>query len=251
MIKRFFIGLVKTVIGLCVSLAVIAGAVYYIYNEFAIDSQVLIDEYEQIKVEKPVRTPPPTPVPTPRPTPKPDWPELDVTSWEFLLANADNNIGEYKPPEVKYFDGVQIDTRIAQAATKLLSTARSYGYSVYLSDGYKDYDTIKTAYEKAKTDDVTCTVSEAGTNEHQTGLSFDILPTKNTKKDAKVANTELADWLKRHAPEYGFILRYPEGKEEITGVPYSPWHYRYVGEKAAAYITKHNLCLEEFLALYE
>ena len=55
----------------------------------------------------------------------------------------------------------------------------------------------------------------------------------------------------QHCAEYGFILRYPEGKEDITGVMYEPWHFRYVGEEVAEYIMEHGICLEEFVALYE
>lgn len=250
--KKFLIGLLKTVLALAVSGGIIAGAVYYIYNQFAIDSQILIDEYEQIKVEKPVRTPTPTAEPTPTPTPTPDWPQdIDKAGWELLLANADNSIGEYAPPQLKYFDGVQMDSRIVEAATKLVTAARAEGYSIYLSDAYLDYSTIKSAYEKAGSDTRTAEVSEPGTNEHQTGLCIDFMASSTSAKDKKAADTPIAGWLQRHAAEYGFILRYPQNKEDITGVDYSPWHYRYVGVEAAEYIMGRNLCLEEFLALYE
>lgn len=253
MIKRFFIGLIKTVIGLAVSLAIIVCAVQYIYNEYAIDSQILIDEYEQIKQEKPVRTPPPTPVPTPVPTPAPDWPQgLDLTTWEYMLVNDDNNIGEYKPPQVKYFDGCKMDLRILEATKELVTDARAGGYSIYLSTGYVDYATLKKAYEKAEPDAArTAETSAPGTNEHQTGLCIDFMASSKSEKDATAAKTPIAGWLERNAARYGFILRYPEGKEEITGVPYSPYHYRYVGVKAAKYIMDKDICFEEFLALYE
>lgn len=252
MIKRFFIGLIKTVIGLAVSLAIIVCAVQYIYNEYAIDSQVLIDEYEQIKQEKPVRTPPPTPEPTPVPTPAPDWPQgLDLTSWEYLLVNAENNIGEYKPPQIKYFDGCKMDLRIINAVKELVTDARAGGYSIYLSTGYEDYNTLKKAYEKAGSDTLTAEVSAPGTNEHQTGLCIDFMASSKAAKDETAAKSPISGWLERNAATYGFILRYPEGKEEITGVPYSPYHYRYVGIEAATYIMDNELCFEEFLALYE
>ena len=252
MFKRFIVGLLKFVFGLAVSLAIIAGAVYYIYNEYAIDSQVLIDEYEQIKQEKPVRTPEPTPEPTPRPTPAPDWPQgLDLTSWEYTLVNAENNIGTYKPPTTKYFDGCLMDARIVDAAKALVTDARAGDYSIYLSTGYVDYDHCKTSYEKAGSGTRTAEVAEPGTNEHQTGLCIDIMASSKSAKDASAAKTPISGWLERHAADYGFILRYPEGKEDITGVPYSPYHYRYVGEVAAKYIMEKEICLEEFLALYQ
>ena len=57
--------------------------------------------------------------------------------------------------------------------------------------------------------------------------------------------------MKAHCAEYGFILRFPDGKEDITGIMYEPWHFRYVGEDAAKYIMENKLCLEEFVALYK
>lgn len=252
MIKRFFVGLLKFIFGLAVSLAIIAGAVYYIYNEYAIDSQMLLDEYEQIKQEKPVRTPEPTPVPTPKPTPAPDWPQgLDLTSWEYVLVNAEHSIDTYKPPATKYFDGCLMDSRIVDAAKALVTDARAGDYSIYLSTGYVDYAHCKTAYEKAGSGTRTAEVAEPGTNEHQTGLCIDFMAGSKSPKDATAANTPIAGWLERHAADYGFILRYPEGKEDITGVPYAPYHYRYVGVEAAKYIMEKEICLEEFLALYE
>ena len=64
-------------------------------------------------------------------------------------------------------------------------------------------------------------------------------------------STDTYQWMSAHCQEYGFIVRYPKDKEDITGIIYEPWHYRYVGAEAAAFIMEHNLCLEEFVALYE
>ena len=253
MIKRFFVGLLKFLVTFIVCAAIGVAAVYYIYNEFAYDSQALIDEYEQIAIEKEIvlPTPEPTPEPDPTPTPAPDWPDVDVSSWEFLLANKDNSIGEYKPPATKYFDGCLMDSRIVEAAKALTQAARGQNYSVYLTSGYKTYAEIQTAYNKAGEGTRTAETAAPGTCEHQTGLCIDFLSTKNGAKDASAADTPISGWLERHAHEYGFILRYPEGKEDITGVEYSPWHYRYVGVEAATYIMEKDLCLEEFLELYQ
>jgi len=253
MIKRFFLGLLKFIVVFALCAAVGTAAVYYIYNEYAIDSQMLIDEYEQIAQEKEIvlPTPVPTPEPTPGPTPAPDWPAVDVSSWEFILANKDNNIGSYKPATTKYFDGCLMDSRIADAAKQLTQAARGQGYTVYLNSGYKTKDEINYAYSKVEAGTRTAEVAEPGTCEHQTGLCIDFTAGKNGPKDATAADQPISGWLARHAHEYGFILRYPEGKEEITGVEYSPWHYRYVGVEAATYIKSKDLCLEEFLELYK
>ena len=86
-----------------------------------------------------------------------------------------------------------------------------------------------------------------GASEHQLGLAIDIISDNYASLDEGFANTEAGKWLAEHSYEYGFILRYPQGKEYITGVEYEPWHFRYVGKEAAAVITKDGICLEEFI----
>ena len=84
-------------------------------------------------------------------------------------------------------------------------------------------------------------VALPGTSEHQLGLALDII----AEFDAD--NTATWQWLKQHCAEYGFILRYPADKEEITGISYEPWHFRYVGVEAAREIMSSGVCLEEYL----
>ena len=92
-------------------------------------------------------------------------------------------------------------------------------------------------------------VARPGTSEHQTGLAVDIVDTSYQILDEGQENTPVQQWLMAHCAEYGFILRYPTDKSEITGVGYEPWHYRYVGVEAAREIMANGLCLEEYLAL--
>ena len=87
-----------------------------------------------------------------------------------------------------------------------------------------------------------------GTSEHHTGLAVDLVGTDYQTLDEKQADTPEAKWLAEHAYEYGFILRYPEGKENITGIIYESWHFRYVGKEAAAEIMGQEICLEEYLS---
>lgn len=86
--------------------------------------------------------------------------------------------------------------------------------------------------------------SRPGHSEHQTGLTFDV----NTTEDS-FAGTPEANWLAEHCAEYGFIIRYPEGKEDKTGYVYEPWHIRYLGKEKAEAVTKSGLCLEEYLGV--
>ena len=93
-------------------------------------------------------------------------------------------------------------------------------------------------------------VARPGTSEHQLGLAADITDQYYEYKNESLENTELFKWMSAHCAEYGFIVRYPKDKEDVTGIMYEPWHFRYVGKEAAAYIMEHGLCLEEFVALY-
>ena len=94
-------------------------------------------------------------------------------------------------------------------------------------------------------------MARPGTSEHQTGLCCDITDRYYEMKDRSLENTELYQWMSAHCQEYGFIVRFPDGKEDVTGIIYEPWHFRYVGKEAAAYIMEHDLTLEEFLELYQ
>lgn len=86
----------------------------------------------------------------------------------------------------------------------------------------------------------------AGHSEHETGLALDILCSGNMKMDASQKKEPGNRWLRENCSRYGFILRYPEDKSEITGVSFEPWHFRYVGKQAAQYMQEQDITLEEF-----
>ena len=86
-----------------------------------------------------------------------------------------------------------------------------------------------------------------GTSEHQLGLAVDIVDRSNQNLDESQEDTAVQQWLMAHSWEYGFILRFPTGKSDITGIIYEPWHYRYVGRDAAKEIYDRGICLEEYL----
>ena len=91
-------------------------------------------------------------------------------------------------------------------------------------------------------------VAYPGTSEHQLGLAADIIDETYPYLNEWQETTGTQRWLKGHAADYGFILRYPDGSSDITGIIYEPWHYRYVGEKFAKEITKRGITLEEYVA---
>ena len=188
--------------------------------------------------------------------PKP--PDIDINSWEFLLANIDNNIAEYVPPEIVNIEGQYFDSRIVDAMNSFVADTRAQGLSVYLSSGYRSYSdqaanyqrVVNNGYVDGKTWDGFYVSMPAGTSEHQTGLVCDITDIYYPLKDKLIENTETYKYMSAHCQEYGFIVRYPDGKQDITGVMYEPWHFRYVGEDCAAYIMENDLCLEEFISLF-
>ena len=100
--------------------------------------------------------------------------------------------------------------------------------------------------EKAEAQTATM-IAVPGTSEHHTGLAADIVTPTHQTLDPEFANTEAGKWLQEHAVEYGFVLRDPEEKQDITNIIYESWHYRYVGKEHAKLMKENNLCLEEYL----
>ena len=193
-------------------------------------------------------------------------PDVDVSSWEFILANASHSIDTYAPPAIETLEGQQFDSRIIEPMKAFVAAARAEGLSVYLSSGYRDYATQEYLYNRKigqgySPEQAATIVAPPGTSEHQTGLVCDITDQYYDPKDWTVLEkTALYQWMSEHCQEYGFIVRYPkdksglnteEAKTSVTGIIYEPWHYRYVGVEAATYIMENRICLEEFLALYE
>ena len=130
--------------------------------------------------------------------------------------------------------------------------AREAGYNLYLKSAYRSWRTQNTMYKnrlkknRGKDDGW---VSRAGASDHQTGLGCDVIPKswiKASGMNSRMAREPECQWMAEHCQEFGFIIRYPEDKEEITEIHYEPWHVRYVGIPAATYIMENGLCLEEF-----
>ena len=183
-----------------------------------------------------------------------DLPDIDISSWEYVLANAEHSIGEYTP-ELGEIEGQKLDQRILEPMQQFVADARAEGLSVFLSSGYRGFEEQQSLFnrkvEQYGEEKAATIVSRPGTSEHQTGLACDITDEYYELKDESLENTALYQWMSKHCQEYGFIVRYPKDKEEITGIIYEPWHFRYVGVEAATYMVEHNLCLEEFVALYQ
>lgn len=159
--------------------------------------------------------------------------------------------------------GKLFDVRAADKLEQMLSDAARAGYPMYLVSTYRTIDYQKGLYSNKVNEylnmgyDQRTAESEAakwvaipGTSEHNLGLAADIVSSTwyNNHGDLTqdFEQTEHFAWLYEHCADYGFILRFPKGKESITEIAYEPWHYRYVGEDVARYIMENNITLEEF-----
>lgn len=138
---------------------------------------------------------------------------------------------------------------VAQNAfDKMAADALNDGIYLYVNSGYRSYQEqvqLYTMYASERgIEEADRVSSRPGHSEHQTGLTFDVNST-----EFSFADTEEAKWLAEHCCEYGFIIRFPEGKEDKTGYEYEPWHIRYLGEEQAKAVTESGLCLEEYLGV--
>lgn len=137
---------------------------------------------------------------------------------------------------------------VEEAFEEMSAAAAAEGLDLYIGSSYRDYafqEEIYNNYSELYGWELADTFSaRPGYSEHQSGLVIDC----NTIDDA-FGETEESEWLAEHCAEYGFIIRYPEGKEDITGYKYEPWHIRYVGVEVATEMESLGVCLEEYLGI--
>lgn len=201
----------------------------------------------------------PAAVPESRSPEGPVFPEAE--DWQLLLVNPWNEMPEDYEVTLKALpDGQKVDERAYDDLNAMLEACRDAGLRPKICSSYRTqakqtylYNNKITrlrnaGYSKAAAlEEAGRWVARPGTSEHQLGLALDIVSSSYqalTKKQEKTAEQK---WLMEHCWEYGFILRYPSDKSEITGIGYEPWHYRYVGKEAAKEIYDRGICLEEYL----
>ena len=188
-------------------------------------------------------------------------PEIDPDDWRLVLVNKWNALPEgFEPETVEIERGYRFDARAADKLTAMLDGCRAAGLHPLICSAYRtgDYQTSlfekQVRKQKSKGLDEEEAVAAAGevvavpgTSEHQLGLAVDICSMDYQLLDEGQEQTAEYQWLRAHCAEYGFILRYPPDTTDITGIIYEPWHFRYVGEEAAAYMMAKGILLEEFL----
>ncbi|RFB18581.1 D-alanyl-D-alanine carboxypeptidase family protein [Bacillus sp. HNG] len=144
----------------------------------------------------------------------------------------------------------------ADALEQLFAGASNDGITLHAQSGYRSYGTqnmLYDSYVRAHGEEEASTFSaKPGQSEHQTGLAMDVTSDSvDNQLVQEFGETVEGKWVAEHAAEFGFIIRFQQGKEDITGYMYEPWHLRYVGVEHAKYMTEHGLTLEEYLGVVE
>lgn len=181
--------------------------------------------------------------------------------WNLILVNKTHFVPEDYQVELKPIgSGHQIDARAYDDFKAMIKAAKMDGVYIYVTSSYRNMkkqtelheqkieNLLKEGYSREEAKELAAeVVAIPGTSEHQLGLALDLVSSEYRKLDERQENTRGFRWLKEHCDEYGFILRYPNGKTDITGIIYEPWHFRYVGLEAAKEITEAGITLEEYL----
>ena len=183
--------------------------------------------------------------------------------WNLLLVNPWNRVPENYEPELTYLrNGQAVDSRCYPELQQMIDDCRAAGFEPLICASYrtmekqealfedKEANLIREGYPENEVEaEAAKVVAYPGTSEHQLGLALDIVDVSYQQLDTEQENTPVQQWLMKNSWKYGFVLRYPTDKSDITGIIYEPWHYRYVGKEAAAEMYENKLCLEEYLGI--
>lgn len=185
----------------------------------------------------------------------------NINTGELILVNKyhylpeDYVYGELVTMDVNYTNtvGSKLSSVAYEAFKKLVDAAEEEGYHIRNNYAHRTYEyqegvynNYKNTYSESYADSIS---ARPGYSEHQTGLTLDV-GVAYGKGSGKFEDSQEFAWMKENCYKYGFILRYPEGKENITGYSYEPWHYRYVGLEAAKYIYENDITFEEYYTYF-
>ena len=188
---------------------------------------------------------------------------LHKSDWNLILVNKQHPIPEDYAFTLGTIKGsMKCDERILGQLGQMMQAARADGVTLVIRSPYrndtrqeylfnrkiKNYIKKKMSYLEAFRASAQA-VTIPGSSEHQIGLALDIVSDTYTMLEEGFADTDAGKWRADNSYRYGFILRYPKGKEDITGIEFEPWHFRYVDVPAATYMYQNQLSLEEFVQL--
>lgn len=195
-----------------------------------------------------------------------DYSEFRAGDWRLILVNKQHPIPddyELKLGSISTPRGrMKCDRRIISDLNKMFEDAKEEGINLVVCSPYRpssrqDYLFDKKVKKYIKQGNsymdayylTAQAITIPGASEHEIGLALDIVSDKYSGLNEGFGASDAGIWLEKHCTEYGFVIRYPLGKESITGIEFEPWHFRYVGKKAAKVMKEQNLCLEEFTEL--
>lgn len=189
-------------------------------------------------------------------------PAAEPDDWRLVLVNFEHPVSEDWSVDLtmtRY--GYEVDTRITGAVDELITAAANDGVSLIICYGYRTLEQSRQLFEKQINKQLSLGLSQEqaviearrwvappGTSEHHTGLALDIVTPSHQVLNHAFADTDAGRWMADHGWEYGFVVRFPKDKQDITGITYEPWHLRYVGKEHAASMHQNNECLEEYVA---
>lgn len=187
--------------------------------------------------------------------------KVDPDDWRLILVNKQNPIpDDYEAVMIPINGGVTIREEIKEPLEEMFEAASKEGITLQACSGYRShahqqelFDRKIRTYTRSGLSYLDAfrigsySVIIPGTSEHELGMALDIVTPGYTSLNEGFEGTAAGRWLKNNSFKYGFILRYPKGKEYITGITYEPWHFRYVGKEAAIDIRNSGLTLEEYL----
>lgn len=181
--------------------------------------------------------------------------------WYLTLVNSENPIDDnFQITLTRLRNKQAIDSRCYPELQAMMDDCRAAGLSPIICSSYRTYDKQEELFEQQVQEFINQgygkldaqkkaagAVARPGTSEHEIGLAIDIVDESNQRLNQYQENTAVQRWLMQNSWRYGFILRYPSDKTDITGIQYEPWHYRFVGKEAARIIYENNWTLEEYL----
>ena len=189
-------------------------------------------------------------------------PAAELDDWRLMLVNFGHPLADGWSVDLamtRY--GYEVDARITDAVDELVTAASNDGVSLIICYGYRTIEQSRQLFEKQVNKQLSLGLSQEdaiiearrwvappGTSEHHTGLALDIVTPSHQVLNHAFANTDAGIWMAAHSWEYGFVIRYPEDKQDITGITYEPWHVRYVGKEHAAAMHESGECLEEYVS---
>lgn len=192
----------------------------------------------------------------------PAYADMNIADWRMILVNRDYILPDGYVPNLEPavegdYDDVKLDYRVAPYYNEMYQAALEDGVELVPISGYRSVERqtrnfenkiqkyIDEGYGEIEATQMAATIIlPPGTSEHNAGLAMDICSLYESFED-----TEEFEWLTENAADYGFIMRYPEDKQDITKIIYEPWHWRYVGVEAAKEMKESGQCLEEYLGL--